>query len=504
MGTNPIANSASPEMVPSSAVAAAVRGGEIDGEPTYCRILVLAAPLVLSATGMMLMQVIDAIFLARYSQVALAASVTAGLAGWSACALFVGLAGYTSVFVAQYIGAGRPERVGAAVWQGIWFSFGAGLAVALVGLASNWLFRQAGHSASVWTLEARYFRILCFGGIFSVLGCALSGFFSGRGDNLTLGLVQLAGLAVNALMSWLLIFGRWGWPELGAAGAAIGTVIGQAVVSFGLGVILVLPRYGRSLGTWNLRLEWGLQRRLLRYGLPAGVRMWIEITVWTLFTSFIGRLGTEPQAATGLAFRVNALAFFPLFGIGMAISTLVGQGQGMHRPDLGQRATTRSGIAGLDVQLRSVVCADSPAAARGISRTGRTGRSGLGAHARTRGGPAPICGGLLLGGRGECSGRFSAPRGRGYCLAAGGIQPVVCGLPHGALAAAAAWGRPLCSLDDCDAVRVGALRLDAGSIPQWPLENDDGCRTDCCLTRPRLSLTSIRPTPILPTNDAVA
>ena len=287
------------------------------------------------------MQVIDAIFLARYSQVALAASVTAGLAGWSACALFVGLAGYTSVFVAQYIGAGRPERVGAAVWQGIWFSFGAGLAVALVGLASNWLFRQAGHSASVWTLEARYFRILCFGGIFSVLGCALSGFFSGRGDNLTLGLVQLAGLAVNALMSWLLIFGRWGWPELGAAGAAIGTVIGQAVVSFGLGVILVLPRYGRSLGTWNLRLEWGLQRRLLRYGLPAGVRMWIEITVWTLFTSFIGRLGTEPQAATGLAFRVNALAFFPLFGIGMAISTLVGQGQGMHRPDLGQRATWR-------------------------------------------------------------------------------------------------------------------------------------------------------------------
>lgn len=328
-------------LVPALSPVAAGRAGETLADPTYRRILVLAAPLVLSSTGLMLMQVIDAIFLARYSKEALAASVTAGLAGWSACALFVGLAGYTSVFVAQYIGAGRPDRVGAAVWQGIWFSVVAGWLCAVIGLASTWLFRQAGHAASVWPLEAVYFRILCFGGIFSVLGCALSGFFSGRGDNLTLGLVQLAGLVVNALMSWLLIFGRWGCPELGAAGAAVGTVIGQAVVSLGLGVILLLPRYGRSLGTWNFRLEWGLLQRLLRYGLPTGVRMFIEITVWTLFTSFIGRLGAEPQAATGIVFRVNALAFFPLIGIGMAISTLVGQGQGMQRPDLGQQATWR-------------------------------------------------------------------------------------------------------------------------------------------------------------------
>lgn len=309
--------------------------------PTYRRILVLAAPLVLSSTGMMIMQVIDAIFLARYSKEAMAASVTAGLAGFSACALFIGLAGYTSVFVAQYIGAGRPERVGAAVWQGIWFSFAAGLAVALIGLNGAWLFRHAGHDAAVWQLEAAYFRILCFGGVFSVLACALSGFFSGRGDNLTLGLVQLAGLAVNALMSWMLIFGRWGCPELGAAGAAVGTVIGQSVVCLGLGGILLLPRYSRSLGTWNARLEWVLLRRLMRYGVPAGVRLLIELTAWTLFTSFIGRLGAEPQAATGIVFRVNALAFFPLFGIGMAISTLVGQGQGMNRPDLGQQATWR-------------------------------------------------------------------------------------------------------------------------------------------------------------------
>ncbi|MEI8314317.1 MAG: MATE family efflux transporter [Verrucomicrobiota bacterium] len=142
-------------------------------------------------------------------------------------------------------------------------------------------------------------------------------------------------------MSWMLIFGRWGCPELGAAGAAVGTVIGQSVVCLGLGGILLLPRYSRSLGTWNARLEWVLLRRLMRYGVPAGVRLLIELTAWTLFTSFIGRLGAEPQAATGIVFRVNALAFFPLFGIGMAISTLVGQGQGMNRPDLGQQATWR-------------------------------------------------------------------------------------------------------------------------------------------------------------------
>lgn len=309
---------------------------------SYRHILITAVPLILSQTGVMFMQLIDGLLLSWYSRDAIAAVVPAGLAFYTLAALFIGVTSYTSTFVAQYVGARRPNRVGAVVWQGMYLALAAG---ALIGIAAPWtarVFTLVGHEAHIAELEATYFRILCYGAPLTLLICAVTGFFTGRGDNLVVTAAHCAGLLVNAALDYVLIFGRMGLPEMGMAGAAWATVAAQGITCLIL-LLVYCKRTHRetflSLRDWPFDVP--LMRRLIAYGVPAGVRFLIEVAAWTLFTVFVARIGTAEAAASGIVLRLNGIAFFPILGLATAIAALVGQAQGAHRPDLAERCVWR-------------------------------------------------------------------------------------------------------------------------------------------------------------------
>src|SRR5690349_10275311 len=100
---------------------------------SYAAILKLTAPLILSSTGLMLMHLIDAIFLARHSEISIAVVGPASMAGFLATSFFSGIASYTSTFVAQYVGSRQPQRVGSAVWQGMYLALASGILIAFAG-----------------------------------------------------------------------------------------------------------------------------------------------------------------------------------------------------------------------------------------------------------------------------------------------------------------------------------------------------------------------------------
>ena len=81
---------------------------------------------------------VDRLFLTWYSQEAVAGAVTSLFTVWVLISLFLGTGEYLTTFIAQYYGAGRPQRIGAAVWQGIYFSLAAGLLVAGIVLLYRW------------------------------------------------------------------------------------------------------------------------------------------------------------------------------------------------------------------------------------------------------------------------------------------------------------------------------------------------------------------------------
>ena len=299
----------------------------------------IAGPLILSTASWSIQHFLDRMFLAWYSSEAVAAALPAGILCFVFISFFLGTGSYCNAFVAQYTGADRPRRVGAVIGHGIWFALGAGVIIAgLIPLGSI-LFTVIGHHPEVIPLETTYFRISCLGGGPVVLGAVLAAFFTGRGKTWPVMWVNFIGTAVNVTLNYLLIFGKAGFPEMGIAGAAWGTVIGESTIPLIYAALMIRRKYRNRFGVFaSWRLEKDLMLRLLRYGGPNGLQFMLDMASFTTFILIVGRLGKVELAASNIAFGINALAFVPMIGMAMATSTLVGQWLGRNRPEIAARA----------------------------------------------------------------------------------------------------------------------------------------------------------------------
>jgi MATE family multidrug resistance protein len=308
-------------------------------EAGYREVLVVAIPLILSTATWSVQHFVDRMFLAWYSPETIAAAMPAGMLHFSMVSIFMGTAGYLSTFVAQYYGAKRYHRIGPVLWQGVYMSLIGGLLILIAIPLAGPVFSLVGHSPQVQQNEVEYFRILCLGGGFYSASYALSGFFSGRGKTWPVMWVNVFTTVVNLVLDYALIFGHWGFPELGIKGAAIATV---AAGGFSFLLFLAVLASGNTNRTYHTLKGWRFDRelfiRLLRFGFPSGVQFFLEMAGFTGFILVVGRLGTASLAATNIAFNINTLAFMPMIGFGIAISVLVGQYLGADKPGIAQSA----------------------------------------------------------------------------------------------------------------------------------------------------------------------
>lgn len=307
----------------------------------YRKVLSISLPLVASMGSLSLMQFTDRVFLANYSVDAIAAALPAGIASFTGISFFLGVANYTNAFVAQYSGARASTRVGAALWQGIYFSLLASVLLASLYFLSGALFEFIGHSPPVRALEVTYFNILTLGAGLVVLSSTLACFYTGRGRTWTVMVVHMVGAAVNIPLDYCLINGVGPFPELGIAGAAIATVTASATIVLMLILLILSPANRATFGTWAQRaFDKELFARLMRYGLPSGIQFFLEIFGFTFFIQMLGRLGDLELAASNIAISIQMLAFLPMVGFHIGTVTLVGQAIGRGRPEDGAYSTT--------------------------------------------------------------------------------------------------------------------------------------------------------------------
>lgn len=315
-------------------------GDRLLDEGGYQEVLHLAFPLILSMGSWSIMHFLDRVFLTWYDRDSLAAALPAGLLNYVFGCFFLGTSGYLNTFVAQYSGAEQPKRVGASVWQGIYFSIIAGfIMLAFIPVAGS-LFKWIGHDPNIQALETSYFKILCFMGGPAIMMAAVSSFFSGRGDTWTVMWVNIMATVVNGLLDYAWIFGVWGFPRWGIQGAAWATVIAHFFGAALFMALMLRPNFQEvyhTLKAW--RLDWVLFRRIIRFGMPNGIQLMLETLGFTLFALLVGRLGTVSLAAINLTFSINTLAFLPMVGMGVAVSTLVGRYLGKDKPDLAETST---------------------------------------------------------------------------------------------------------------------------------------------------------------------
>ncbi len=177
------------------------------------------------------------------------------------------------------------------------------------------------------------------GGGLIPLQSALAGFFTGRGDTKTTMVAHTIGNGVNGVLDYGLIFGNWGLPEMGLTGAALATVLASTVPVIILTILFLGRENNRRFATRRVRLNIPVFKKLLRYGVPAGLQFFLEISCFTFFVIIVGRLGDIELAVTNIVLTIDMLAFMPVIGISIATSTLVGQSMGRKEPDVAEKTT---------------------------------------------------------------------------------------------------------------------------------------------------------------------
>lgn len=294
----------------------------------------LSYPLIVTMGAQVVMQFADRMFLAWHSPEALGACVPGGMLALMFGALFVGLSGYTSVFVAQFNAKRKRASVTLSLWQGILLAFLSAIILAALTPVGRALIQAFDHAPQVRALELKYFTLLnLFSGL-AVINHALASFFNGRGKTKIPMYVALAGNAVNIGLDYVLIFGKLGLPSLGIVGAAWATIMGGACMTV-LFCALIFAQSTRK--TFKIFRLAGFYRpifmRLVRFGLPNGFGILMDVISFTLFTFMVGNIDSISLQASNIVMSMQPVVFMVLLGMGSGIQILVSKYQGLRRAD---------------------------------------------------------------------------------------------------------------------------------------------------------------------------
>lgn len=290
-------------------------------------VMTMAWPIMLGAMSFVVMDFVDKIFVADLGEAHLAAAGSAGIWAYTLSVFLLGIAGCVSTFASQSLGRGNKENVARYTWQGIYISvFAVGMTF-VVWLIADPLFHAMGHAEDVTRYELEYFNIRILGFVFVTWQAALAAFFMSIGNPKIPMVASIVANVINIVLDYALIFGKFGFPEMGIGGAALATVISIALQVVLLQVVFMAPRFNDEYQTRSTTaLDMTKLKELMNIGWPSGLSQFLDIAGWSVFTSFIvGGFGTAQLAAHTAAINFMHLSFVPAIAINHAIAPIVGQ-----------------------------------------------------------------------------------------------------------------------------------------------------------------------------------
>lgn len=286
----------------------------------------IALPMVVSQASETIMMFVDRLFVSRLTPLHIAGAMSGGVTSYTVMSLFLGILGYVNAVVAQNDGAGNKPMCARATAQSFRLAFLAWPIILLTIPLIKMYFQAMGHTPELIGLEHGYFRIVIFGSIFALIKMALSGFFIGLGRTRVVMIANVIGMFINIPANWILVFGKLGFPAMGMAGAAIGTILGSACIMFILLGVYLSPRYRNEYGTHReTRFDGRLMKLLLEYGSPAGLETFLNVAVFNFFLQLMNSYGSDTATAVTIAFNYDMMVFVPMLGLGLAATTLSGR-----------------------------------------------------------------------------------------------------------------------------------------------------------------------------------
>lgn len=312
-------------------------------------LLRLGWPLVLSQLALMALQATDVLMLGLLSPEALAAGALGAMVLHPLFAFGFGVVTAAAPMVAQALGARSARGVRRTMRQGVWLSLGLWLALTPFFLFCETILRALGQPEALAAEAASYLRLACFSLPFMLAVGALRALFAAHDATRVVLIASLVGVAVNIVADWALIFGKLGLPRLEVAGAGLATCVTHAAICLTLCWIVARRRpYRRYMifaRFW--RADWPRFAQMLRLGLPIGLTLLAETTLFSAAAIFMGWIGTDALAAHAVALQITAFTFMVPLGLSQAATARVGLAVG--RGDRG--GAIRAGWAAMAASL---------------------------------------------------------------------------------------------------------------------------------------------------------
>lgn len=306
----------------------------------------LATPIIIAQLSNTAMGFVDTVMAGRVSPRDLAA-VALGNSIWvPVFLLMTGILLATTPKVAQRFGAGKEQSIGPLVRQALWLALVVGGAAAALLWNAEWVLQVMQVDPGLIEPSMGYLRAVAWGfpavALYHVLRCYSDGLGYTR-PSMVLGLI---GLLINIPANYIFIYGKFGLPAMGGVGCGWATALVMICMLLGMGAwVRWAPLYRSSQLFSHFEWpQWAVIKRLLSIGMPIGIAVFAEASIFAVIALLIGGLGATVVAGHQIALNFSGLIFMIPYSLGMAITVRVGQALGRGDPR-GARFASGVGMA---------------------------------------------------------------------------------------------------------------------------------------------------------------
>ena len=247
--------------------------------------------------------------------------------------LFYAIGGGTGIGIAALVsrkfGEKNPEATNHVAGQIFFLSAIWGLLFILVSVSfPDQIVRLLGATPDIVNYSKQYLVITSFGAPLVIFEVVTASLLRGSGDAVKPMIIMISSTVINIILDPFLIFGIGPFPELGVAGAALGTVISQAFGAF-LGLYYLLAgKTAYHVKLAHLRPDMSILKDIYRIGAPMVVTQVMESLAFLIFNKVVSSFGSHIIAVVGIIIRISDFAFMPAMGVSNGLLPIVGYNYG--------------------------------------------------------------------------------------------------------------------------------------------------------------------------------
>lgn len=292
---------------------------------TNQQILQIAIPILISVLMEHLIGMTDTAFLGRVGEIELGASALAGVYYLAIFMLGFGFSVGAQIMMGRRNGEGHYSDIGAIFNQGLIFQFSlATLLFFLSRYVSPLILRQVIQSPQVYEATMKYLDWRIFGFFFSFMALMFRAFYVGTANTRTLTANSIVMVSSNIILNYILIFGKFGFPALGIAGAAIASSIAELISLLFFIFYTYFKIDWKKYALFRFKVtEKALLKRILNTSIWTMLQAFISVSTWFLFFIAVEHLGERPLAITNILRNISSLFFIIVSAFATTTSSLV-------------------------------------------------------------------------------------------------------------------------------------------------------------------------------------